>query len=114
MRAFTAAKTATCLAALVAGGAAQAQVTAQQVWDNWQQGMAIYGEGGVSIGSESLVGSSLTVTDLTLSMSDEVSTVSSTIPSIVFTERGDGTVSVVMSESYPVTITGTAGKARRC
>jgi hypothetical protein len=111
MRAFTAAKTATCLAALVAGGAAQAQVTAQQVWDNWQQGMAIYGEGGVSIGSESLVGSSLTVTDLTLSMSDEVSTVSSTIPSIVFTERGDGTVSVVMSESYPVTITGTAGES---
>lgn len=111
MNALSVAKTATCVAALVAGGAAQAQVTAQQVWDNWQQGMAIYGEGGFSVGSESVVGSSLTVTDLTLTMSDDVSTVTSTIPSIVFTEQGDGTVSVMMSESYPITITGAPGES---
>ena len=102
--------TATCVAALVAAGAAQAEVTAQDVWDNWQQSLAIYGPDGVTVGSESVVGPSLSITDLTMTMADDATTVTSTIPSIVFTERGDGTVQVVMSESYPITLTGAPGE----
>jgi len=96
--------TATCVAALFCAGAAQADVTAQEVWDNWQQSFAVYGESGVSIGSESQVGPSLTISDLSFTMSDTDVDVSMTIPALVFTENGDGTVSVTMSESYPLII----------
>ena len=104
---FNLKKTATCAAALFAASAVQAEVTAQDVWDRWQEGLAIYGEDGITIGSEQMVGPSLTITDLTMSMTDpEVDDVevTATIPSIVLTENGDGTVSVVMSESYPIRI----------
>lgn len=111
MRAFTFTGTATCVAALMAAGAASADVSAQEVWDNWKDGMAIYGQEGISVGSETMAGSSLTVTDLTMSMSEDGTDVTSTIPSIVFTERGDGSVSVVMSESYPISITGAPGES---
>ncbi|MBM1221831.1 DUF2125 domain-containing protein [Ponticoccus sp. SC2-23] len=99
--------TATCAAALFAAGAAQADVTAQDVWDRWQEGLAVYGEEGITIGSQEMVGPSLTITDLTMSMTDPEMgdvEVTATIPSIVLTENGDGTVSVVMSESYPIRI----------
>ena len=96
--------TATSAVALMSASAAFADVTAQDVWDNWQQSLAIYGEGGVTIGSENMVGSALQITDLTMMMSDTDVDVTSTIPSIVFTENGDGTVSVTMSDSYTIEI----------
>ncbi|SMY08321.1 DUF2125 domain-containing protein [Flavimaricola marinus] len=111
MKAFATNGTATCIAALLTAGAASADVTAQEVWDNWKEGMSVYGQEGITIGSETMVGSSLTITDLTMEMSEDGTSITSTIPSIVFTERGDGTVSVVMSESYPVTITGAPGES---
>lgn len=102
---------ATCIAALFAAGTAQAEVTAQQVWDNWQESMAIYGAGStISIGSESVIGPSISVSDLTMTIAEDGSTMTSTIPSIVFTELGDGTVQVVMSESYPITFEGAPGE----
>lgn len=105
--AFSIRTTATCVAALVAAGAAQAEITAQQVWDRWQESLAVYGQDGVTVGSEQMVGPALTITDLTMSMVAEEAAdveVTATIPSIVFTENGDGTVSVVMSDSYPIRI----------
>lgn len=98
---------------LGSGGAAFADVTAQQVWDNWKDMMSVYGEEGITIGSETASGDTLTVSDLTMSMSDSDASVDATINSITFTELGDGTVSVEMSpenvinleiEGDPVTI----------
>lgn len=104
---FKSKTTLTCTAALLCAGAAQADVTAQDVWDKWQEGLAVYGPDGVTVGDETMTGSSLTITDLTMTMSEEMSggvDVTATIPSMVFTENGDGTVSVTMSESYPVLV----------
>ncbi len=91
-------------AALLAASPSQADVTAQQVWDNWKESLNVYGDGGVSIGSETMAGNSLTVSDIVLSMDDGDVSVESLIGTIVFTEQGDGTVSVLMSETNPITI----------
>lgn len=99
--------TATCMAALFSAGTAQADVTAQEVWDRWQESLSVYGSDGITIGSEETTGSALIITDLTMRMTDpefDDVEVTATIPSIVLTENGDGTVTVTMSDSYPIQI----------
>lgn len=93
--------------ALLAGlaGQAQAQVTAQEVWDDWRSSLELYGEDGVTIGSEEAAGGVLTVTDIALSgAAEDGTTFAATLPEMVLTENGDGTVTVTMSEEYPITI----------
>lgn len=93
-------------AALILGAApAFAAVTAQDVWDDWQAQMNAYGNAGVTVGSESYAGGVLTVTDLGFaSEADDGTTARGTLPQLVLTENGDGTVSVTMSESLPIEI----------
>ncbi len=94
------------VAALLSGSAAYAQVSAQQVWDNWKSSFDMYEDGIVTIGSEDLADGVLTVTDISINSVDEESgvTVSGTIASVEFTEQGDGSVAVTMSEETPITI----------
>lgn len=94
-------------ALLLSGTSALAQVTAQEVWDDWQANFAIYGEEGVTVGSESYENGTLRVTDLAVAMSDETGSVSATLAEILMTEQGDGTVLVTMSEEYPIAFSGT-------
>ncbi|WP_210529266.1 DUF2125 domain-containing protein [Rubellimicrobium arenae] len=97
---------ATALLLALGAGPALADVTAQQVWDDWKAQMGVYGQDAISIGSESQQGSVLTVTDLGFNVTGEDgSTASGTLGQLVFTENGDGTVTVTMSEEYPITIT---------
>jgi len=91
-------------AALLCSTAAYADVTAQQVWDNWKTQIEVYGDGGVTVGNESMSGDTLTVETLTLSMSDDDVTVNSEMGPLTFTEQGDGTVRVGMPESYPMSL----------
>lgn len=102
---FKGARSAVCVAAIFAGSTAFADVTAQQVWDNWKDQMDLYGEGGVTIGSEAMSGSTLTVTDLVIQMSDPEASITATLDEIQLTEMGDGTVSITMSETYPMAVT---------
>ncbi|WP_439153625.1 DUF2125 domain-containing protein [Yoonia sp.] len=95
---------AACIAALFAGGVAQADVTAAQVWEDWKAQLALYGEDSVSIGSEETSAGTVTVRDLALSTDDGQTTVAVVLGDLVFSERGDGTVSVAMADSYPITI----------
>ena len=106
---ITGMRSAACVAALVAGGAAQADVTASQVWEDWKSQLALYGEDNLTIGSEEASGGTLTVRDITFAMSDDVTNVKANLGDVSFVERGDGTVSVTMEESYPITITGEDG-----
>ena len=100
---------ATALLLALAAGPALAEVTAQQVWDDWKAQMSVYGEGGVTIGSESYEDGVLTVTDLGFDIRrEDGSTATGTLPELVLTENGDGTVSVTMSEEYPIAITNPA------
>lgn len=109
MRHFNIRATATSVAAVLIAGTAQAEVTAQQVWDNWKDTLVVYGDSGIAIGSETMVGDTLTVTDLAMTMTDPETTVSGTIPQVTFTENGDGTVDVTMSDTYSITIDGGNG-----
>jgi hypothetical protein len=97
--------------ALVSGSAAFADVTAQEVWDSWKANLGLYGAEGVTIGSEDYAGGVLTVTDIGISVADDQGTVDATLAELTFTEQGDGSVLVTMSEEFPISITepGTDG-----
>lgn len=101
---FKFATRAVSVAALMSGSAAWADVTAQQVWEDWKANLTMAGEGGVTIGSEATVDGVLTVTDLAFDVTSEDTSIVGTLPWIAFTEEGDGTVSVTMAEEYPITI----------
>jgi len=103
---------ATALLLALAAGPALAEVTAQQVWDDWQAQMSVYGESGVTVGSETYENGVLTVTDLGFEVAGEDGSVATgTLPELVMTENGDGTVSVTMSEEYPIRIVTPASAA---
>lgn len=90
----------------LAAGPAFAEVTAQQVWDDWKAQMSVYGENGVTVGSETYEDGVLTVTDLGFNITGEDgSTATGNLAELVLTENGDGTVSMTMSEEYPITVT---------
>ena len=98
---------AVCVAAVLSSTAVYAEVTAQQVWDDWKANMAVYGNSSMTIGSEVAEGGTLTVTDLGVNSTFEGGSVTGNLASLVLTEQGDGTVAVTMSESYPLTLTST-------
>ena len=91
------------LGLICAGSAAQADVTAQQVWDNWVDQMAIYGEG-FTTGPVSQSGDTLIVPDVRIEFSDARVSATAKIGDLTLTENGDGTVSVTTPESYPLSI----------
>jgi hypothetical protein len=96
---------ATALAAALFAGPALADVNAQQVWDDWRSQMAVYGEAGLTIGSEDYANGVLTVTDLGFNVTGEDGSVATgNLPQLVLTENGDGTVTVTMSEEYLLNI----------
>ncbi len=104
-------KTGVCLAALFSGQAALADVTAAEVWESWKSNLDIYGEDGVTIGSEDIGGGTVTITDLSMAMDDGDTAVAGTIGNITFTENGDGTVAITMSDTLPITVTSSDGSS---
>ncbi len=102
-------RSAVCIAALFVGGAAQADVTAAQVWEDWKSQLALYGEDGLTVGAEEQSGDTLTVRDLALAMDDGEVSFAANMGDITLTELGDGSVSVTMAESYPLVFTGEDG-----
>ena len=102
-------RSAVCIAALIAGSAANADVTAAQVWEDWKSQLALYGEDNVTIGAEETSSGTVTVRDLGIRFSDEDVTAETSMNEIVFNEQSDGSVRVTMDQSYPLTITGEDG-----
>lgn len=70
---------------------AHADVTPEQVWQIWKD---LAGSGGatISAGSESRVGDTLSVRDVTVSQDVETGGIKMTLPQIDLRDRGDGTV----------------------
>ena len=91
------------IAAILCGTTAYADVTAQQVWDNWTNQMAVYGQG-FTTGGEDMSGGTLTVSDVKIEMSDEEASIVAALGDIALTENGDGTVNITMGTSYPITV----------
>lgn len=87
-------------------GAAQADVTPAEVWQNWQDLSASYDQTITGTATES--GDALVVSDLTMTSEEDGITVVSTVPEVRFTAKGDGTVEITMTDSYAVTFDNAA------
>lgn len=102
-------RSAVCFAALIAGSAANAEVTAAQVWEDWKEQLALYGEDNLTIAAEETSSGTVTVRGMNLRMADDEVTVDATVETITFNEQSDGTVRVTMDDSYPIVMTGADG-----
>lgn len=96
--------TATSVAALMLCGAATAQVTPENVWDSWQALIASSGQT-VTTTSVARDGDTLVVDGFKMSMEQEGAKIEGSIEKIMFRDKGDGTVEITMSDSYPLTMT---------
>ncbi|MBK5922241.1 hypothetical protein CCR90_00325 [Rhodovulum sulfidophilum] len=82
---------------------AAADVTADEVWSSWQA--LAQGSGQSMSGTESRSGDRLTVKDLLITSTDEQGgSVQVGFDSIVFAERGDGSVAIEVPETYPMSV----------
>jgi hypothetical protein len=88
-------------------GIARADVTAQQVWDDFRAYLSAGGYGVTA--SESMSGGTLTITDLAMSMDlpEDEGEMTITVGELTFTETGDGSVRMGLPASMPITIAGT-------
>ncbi|MGC9369072.1 MAG: DUF2125 domain-containing protein [Paracoccaceae bacterium] len=92
-------------ASLFCSTAGFAEVTAAQVWQDWQ---AMSERFGYSItGTETASGDTLTVSDVELAAELPEVTLQGSFDSITFRENGDGTVTVTMAPEYTQSITAT-------
>lgn len=87
---------------VVSTQAAFADLSAQEVWEDWKAYFA--GTGYDVTGTESNAGGALTVSDVVMSLpiseDDESATI--TLPEIKFMENGDGTVNVLLPAEFPL------------
>ena len=97
-------RNAVCVAALLTASSAVADVTAADVWADWQKSLALYGSEGLTIGVEEIGDGTITINELSLSMEDEFSSVTTEMGRLIISENGDGTVSVTVPESYLISI----------
>ncbi|MDP5218273.1 DUF2125 domain-containing protein [Ruegeria sp. 2205SS24-7] len=89
---------------VIAVQGAAADLTAQDVWSDWQAYMS--GMGYEVNASEATSGDVTTITDLAMTMElpEEEGSVVMTIPEMTLTENGDGTVAVDLPASFPLTV----------
>jgi hypothetical protein len=92
------------VAAGLAAGAASADLTAAQVWADWQASAASFGQT-LSVGSEEASGGTLTLRDVSITMDGPDGGVNGTIAEVVMTEQGDGSVTIEMSPEFPIDFT---------
>jgi hypothetical protein len=83
---------------------ALADVTAEEVWSDWQDLFALTPESSLTTTSETRTADRLTVRGLAWRASFPEGSVALDLPEIAFTEAGNGTVAVTVSPEYPVTI----------
>lgn len=98
-------RSAVCFAALLASGAAHADVTAAQVWEDWKSQIMLYGDENVSIAAEDTSSGTVTVRGLTMRFADEDVAIEAAIGDLLFNEQSDGSVRVTMDDSFPISMT---------
>lgn len=84
-----------------------ANVTAEDVWQNWQTLGAGYGQT-LTAGAQSRSGDTLTLSNLTIAVTEEDRSLNGTIPQVSFRETGDGRVEITMSDAYALNVQGKA------
>ena len=98
------------LATVLATGAAQADVTPREVWNDWIAAIE-GGEATLDTNAIDETGETLTVTGLTMSSEIDDGGYSVRIDRVEFTQNDDGTVGVTMSPEYRITLTNEAEDA---
>lgn len=92
------------LAALLCAGTAQADVTPEQVWQEWKDYYGSMG-GAVTAASETRDGDTLVIKDAKWSQGTDATTKSEmTLPEIRLTDKGDGTVEMTVPEESELTV----------
>lgn len=87
-----------------AAGPVLADVTAEEVWNNWRTAAAASGQV-ITVGTETRTGDSLVLEDVRVSLlPDQPITITGQIASVTFRELGNGTVLIQLPASYPLTI----------
>ncbi len=86
------------------GGTAIADVTPTQVWTDWQASMTDFGFA-VSA-RETPSGNDLKLNDIVMSMKapEDGADTEVTFPELTLTDNGDGTVSIIFPETFPVSV----------
>lgn len=93
------------LAVLLSSTMLHAQITAPDVWQDWQATLAASGAGALVVGSEDYSNGTLTLRDLALTLTEDEAEVALSLPELVLTEQGDGSVAITMSARMPVQVT---------
>jgi hypothetical protein len=86
-----------------------ADVTPEQVWQSWQDAAAAQGRA-VTAASTQTDGDTLTVTGITVAVPGDGGAGSAQIGVMKFTDNGDGTVAIVVPDSFPVQLKIPAAK----
>ncbi len=89
-------------AALMSAGLANADVDAQQIWEEWKALGASMGQ--TISGTESFSGGTLTVSDVSVVIDSEEANIVGKIDQVTLTEQNDGSVVIEMSPQYPFDI----------
>ena len=93
----------------VAGGLfcatpALAELDAAEVWQNWQDYAAQFGQ--TLTGTQSMSGDTLTISDVRMDMTMPEGSVNGALDALMLTENGDGSVTVTASPEMTLTIAG--------
>ncbi len=89
------------LAAMAGTGPIWADVTPEEVWQNWQDSSAAMGQTMLAA-SAARNGDALVVTGITIASAAEGVTVEGSIETLTLTDQGDGTVLATMSPEFPM------------
>lgn len=86
------------------GTAALADLSAQDVWADWQSYMQGFGYN--LTGTEAMSGDTLTVSDLNMTMAlpEDAGSMTMTLSQFAFTDNGDGTVTMTLPETQPIRV----------
>lgn len=93
----------TAMMTILAGTGAFAQVTPEEVWQNWQDMTSAYGQS-VTAGSVAREGDTLVVSAVVIAYDKDGVVVNGTIEKMNFADKGDGTVAITMSDTYPIDV----------
>ena len=83
---------------------AWADVTPEEVWQNWQDMATAQGQK-ITAASTSMDGDTLTVSGITMEMTGDGGSGSALIGEMQFTDNGDGTVAITVPDSFPLLMT---------
>jgi hypothetical protein len=96
--------TSSALALIFLATGAMADLTPEEVWENWQALSTSMGQE-LTVGGTARNGDTLEVTGVALTFKDDLGgSFSASFDKLAFKDNGDGTVAMTMSDSYPMTL----------